>query len=334
MNGFWMPFVAVVKRFFREWSHALVASLPERLRGHLLLARPALEVLTSDLEAVLREKSSLTGGNIAVVIEPSSRLHYRFTVPMCAGAELSRAVALEAERVLPLRSNKLIWAYRVLRPDALLDQLQVDMVAVRKRLIEDILKKVKFNNRLIKSIGAVVEDDDHLVEFSLSSIKVGRYSTVATLVVLLSLLFIFAAQFPAVYVSRINEELAAIDQKIIETRAATRQVAVLQSQMREKRGLSEAIADVSRNNRLTHLLETLAAVSPDDVVLESLRVEDNRLHISGTAVDPEDWSIQLNNVAAFEQIGLMSVRNIDSSDSQRFELRLEVVWERLWELGT
>ncbi len=333
MNGFWMPFVAMVRRFFKAWTHALVMSVPERLRNYVLLTKSPIDILASDLELDSQGKL-LLGNSIAVVIDRPSRLHYRFNIPKCAGAELSRAVALEAERVLPLQSGKLTCAFQASPQDASSDYLQVDIVAVKKRLIADIFKKAKSNNSLIKSISVVADDPDHLIEFSLRSVKIGHYSSYAVTIALVCSMFILAAQIPALYASRIEEEVAAIDQKILETRTATRQVAVLQSQMREKRGLSEAIADVTRNNRLTHLLEKLAAVSPDDVVLESLRVEGNRLHISGTAVDPEDWAIQINNVPAFEEIGLMSVRNIDASDSQRFELRLDVVWESLWELGT
>jgi len=333
MNGFWMPFVAMVRRFFKAWIHALVMTIPERLRSYVLLTKPPIEILASDLEVDSRGRL-LLGNNISVVIDRPSRLHYRFNIPKCAGAELSRAVALEAERVLPLQSGKLTCAFQASSQDESSDYLQVDIVAVRKRLIADIFKKAKSNNSLIKSICVVADEPDHLIEVSLRSVKLGHYSSYAVTIALVCSVFILAAQIPALYVSRIEEEVAAIDQKIFETRTATRQVAVLQSQMREKRGLSEAIADVTRNNRLTHLLEKLAAVSPDDVVLESLRVEGNRLHISGTAVDPEEWAIQINNVPAFEEIGLMSVRNIDASDSQRFELRLNVIWDSLWELGT
>ncbi|CAN0286841.1 unnamed protein product, partial [Ectocarpus sp. 13 AM-2016] len=263
---------------------------------------------------------SLAGENIDLVIENTSRLHYRFTIPSCAGNELSRAVALEAERILPVNTKKLMTAYAAYSTGPSSDRLQVELVAVRKRLVDDLCEKVRSYGGVLKSVVAGTDGQTGPIELPLKEVRYRRHTFVAVIMLFLFSFVLLCAQLPAIYLARLEEEIIAVDSRIVAARSATRQVAALQSQMRVKRGLSVAIADIAQRNRITQLLETLAVASPDHVVIENLRVDVNRMHISGTATKPEDWALQLQNYPAFDGVVLLSVRDIEARGDQRFEI--------------
>lgn len=329
MTGFWTPLVLVLQRFFLAWGQSLVQSAPAGMRHHLVWSKPSIDIAASELLGST-EIQTAPGNNVDLTLDKGLRLYYRFSVPDCAGSELSRVVAMEAERILPVSTKKLLIAYKPTRTTDAAGRIEVDLVAAKKSLVADLMARIQAKGATVTSLRAATDKSQEFVEFSIRDILFRKYAKAGAGFFLVLIALMLVGQVTAIYSGRLEEEIHSIDQQVYEARAATRQVAALQSQMRERRGLSEAIAELKRRNRMTLLLEALTKNSPDDVVLETLRIDRNRLQISGVATDPENWAIALDDEFIFEDVVLLSVRDQETGSGQRFEIRLNVLWDDLW----
>ena len=328
MTGFWTPIWTLIVRIFRLWWRALHDTAPKALQPYLHVFNPPIVLKTHDLirgeiDAAILSKS------IFVEIEPEQCLKYEFTLPECAGAELRRAVALEAERIFPLQYSRLISTHRILSVDKEKHTIKVEIIGARKRLIEEILDVSEKRALQLHSIGAAATASSGQIEFPIAALVRARRVSSAALMIAAIAAFLILVQVPTVYGGRMEAELDRLDVEILSARASTRKLASLQSEMQEKQNLTTAIATVKKRNRIIGLFERLSVASPDHVVLDTFRLNGERAHIAGTAQDPEEWAIELEAIPAFQEVVLLSVRGQQGEASQRFELRFQVQWDVL-----
>lgn len=330
MNGFWTPFFRVMAQFFSGWGKILLSSAPAWARAHLLWSKPFHEVPASVLDSAA-PPALTAGSNISLILDEKSRLHYRFNVPDCAGSELSRAVTLEAERVLPVKASTLVTAFSSSHEKAGKNAICIDLVAARRSQLAHMVDRLRQAGCSVGAVSALVPGREQPIEIPLPDIQARRSWRIAATIVFVFAAILSMSRFAAIYADRVEAEMAAIDQRIVAARSATRQIATLQSQVREKKGLSEALEGLIRSNRMVLLMEVLAKASPDHVVIETMRVDKDQLQISGVAQDPEEWAIGLSKVSGLEEVVVMSARELTSGTGERFQIRMNLSWPALWE---
>ena len=234
-----------------------------------------------------------------ILIDPEDSLTYNFSIPKCASNELNRAIKLEGERILPLHISKVMTAYRVAVDESMPERYTVDLIAVKKKLIDAVLDKADQLNISLMSIEVSTDLEGHFVEVPISSIVNKRRMVRWVAVFLIFASLLVSIQIPSLYVDRLETAIDETAEQIRSARSATRQIATLQSQMNERRNLSSAIVAVGRQQRVTLLIEQLTDASPDHVVLETLAIETDKLRLTGVAQNPEEWALALEEVPSF-----------------------------------
>lgn len=325
MTGFWTPALNLLLRLFVLWGRTLVDTAPTKLQPYLRVFHQPTAVSAGDfLQHSYLPKAEASA--LVVQVDEDRCLVYEFFLPECSGSELKRAVQIEAERIFPIHFSRLALSYRVLDHDTEKKTLHVEIVATRKHLIQDILDAASKRGLMLRAIEATSDRSEGAIEFPVAEISKSRGLIVAAVAIALITALLILFQTPSAYNARLGLALNDLDQKIFAARAATRKLASLQTEMREKQNLSSAIAAAKRQNRTVELIEEVSRVSPDHIVIDSFRLDGGRLYLSGSGSNLEEWALDLEAVPSFSAVVLTSVRNDAVSTRQYFELRLQVGW--------
>lgn len=333
MSGFWDPVFGWLIKWFTIWLDALKHPVPTYVRKQFSWLGAVRTVSARDLLQG-HTNHQYTGLGTRVLIGHDDALHYRFTLPEGARSELARAARLESERVLPLTFSKLITSFSIKKELGPKPCYTVAVYAVKTKLISEIERSASEAGIRLISIAAFEGDSSNGVEFPISELKRNRRVLRIFGSILIGLLVVCVIKIPGSYVDRLKSEIERTDRAISNARNATRQVATLQSQMNEKKNLSSSIANIKRGQRITYLLEQLTKASPDTVFIETLRLDGSKLALLGLAYNPENWTLELEGVDGFGNVTLISVRDMSDGTQQRFELRMDVGWQKLMEAAS
>ena len=112
MSGFWTPVFLYAAKMFSVWKQLLLDLVPAGLRRYFLWSLPYEETGSRDF-VNQQNLGRFSGRQARIIIDPVDSLTYSFSIPKCAGAELSRAIKLEGERILPLHVSKVVTAHRI-----------------------------------------------------------------------------------------------------------------------------------------------------------------------------------------------------------------------------
>lgn len=326
MIGFWTPIFAFIQRFFSAWGRAIRSELPEGWGDHLRLVTPP-HILTigpdDDLEALFA--ACPADKEVLVRFDKGLMIRRSFQVSREGLREVSKVAALEAERLMPLKTDALNLTYE------LKDQIgegprQVDIVAARKSLIKDTLRMARKYGLELADVVASGGDEAKDSRFRIPPIQRRKILRVSVVCGLVALIFSTLISIPKVYKARLESEIAALDVEIREARKNTESLASLQRQMREMQSLNVAVDSVRMKGQVLELIRVLSELSPDTVWLEQFRLDGNRVILSGEAEAAEEWVIALEDQDMFENVVLSSIRAMNGQEKRKFEVRSEVIW--------
>lgn len=322
MIGFWTPIWRWIELFLVGWGRALHEAAPPWLQRHLKASNNPTRIDLNSASGI-ECHGSLAGRDIDVVLTSDLVLCHTCWFPETVYQEVNKAIALEAERVMPVAADQLYIAHQITSKVSGAP-LEVHLVAAQKRVVDQILQNGKKGGLTIRSVAA--EFDGLVVPFSLKvtwSLKLKRQMTLFAGVAIA--LFI-SLQIPKLYLNHLDTGITATDQAIQLARKNTVKIAGLQKRVDTLQGLSSAVSTVKKEGQALELLSVLTAMSPDEVSIEEMRLDGQRLYLGGRAVAPEDWVISLQQNAAFEDVRLTSVFGQTNEQIRRFEVHAKVLW--------
>lgn len=310
------------------WRQNLVSALPSSLRGHFNYVEEPLTLRYSRASSAgISATDHQNGRLVKWVLDDDLVLSHEFNVPKVALSEVKNIVRLELERIMPLPTDQLLHAYNLKRLPASNGAL-VTLFAFRKSIADQIFVAAERNGDTVHAIEVADEFSQEPISFDLKTIKnrsLIRLSCIAALVVTL---FAIATLFPSQYHSRIEASINEIDLNVSETRRETEKIASLQRQMQSMQSLYSEVQAEQRSVSPLKLLDMTTQASPDDVVFEEVRLDGQRVYVTGVAVAPENWVIDLERNASFSNVTLSSVVGLDEGLSKRFEVRFDVLPEK------
>lgn len=319
-----------IARAFSFFGRSLLEILPVKLRPYFQYTTPAF-IINLDAETELEQalKELPIGSELRFELDASLVLKKDLEFPKAAKSDLSKAVQLEIDRIAPLQADKLAISFRAVGfyKD---EKILVRSGILRKEKLQNILKAASVLGHHVSAVLASEENAETL-QFSHSAIS-RRKLLRASLVIgsVISSIYLLSL-FPGRYHDKINAEIEVLDQQILETRRQTEKIAGLQRQMRALQDLSEAVLVERKKANVVEIFAQLSDDSPDDVSFDLLRIDGDRVFLSGTAVAPENWVIELAKSPAFQNVVLASVRGQEGEAARHFEVRLNLVWQHMRE---
>ncbi len=305
------------------WFEALVSLVPKRMRRYFLFAEPSIALRLETESSVDTAFSQLhQGSSVDVELGAGLILSRQFRIPLEAENEVEKVVRLEVERIMPLPLNQLIYSFTANVTDSGSD---VIVSAARKTLSDAIISACDRHGLALNSVTPMNTRENNSVPFNYSFLT-RRHALRVTMILTLLLVvaFIFSAM-PKLYASRLEAAIARIDDEVSQTRRQTESIAGLQRQMRVMQGLYQSVEQERQVSSALDLLKVLTDSSPDGVVFEDVRLDGNRLFVTGVAVAPESWVLDLERAPAFSNVSLSSVVGMDDNLSKRFEIRFNLV---------
>lgn len=325
MTGFWNPALAWIWRTLSALGAALISALPKKLQPFLPLVDDAQTIRVNHHNDLTSIETEPDAHLVSIEIGPDLVLSHNFALPLAAKGDAGNAVKLEAERILPLDTEEFHLTHRLGQPLGG-DAVEVQMMAIRRRLADAIFNWAGQRHVIIKRIALASAGDLPAMSLSFSTITVRNLVRAAAVVSLVATAMYVATRLPNLYAARLEAAIDATDADIAASRRQTAQIAGLQRQMRAMETLASAIEERRRDAQLLDLMVQLTKASPDTVSLEELRIEGQRLALRGTAQSPEDWVVTLQRNPAFRDVSLSSVLGEDRDGNRRFEIRMDAVW--------
>lgn len=262
---------------------------------------------------------------VVVQIDPDFALHHEFTANITNRRDLHSTVELEAERLFPVHLDNIVTAYSVEKQSDGKSSL-ISVVGVRKKLIDQVEESARRRGVDVASVELKNPSTGARLHFNLDSARRKRRGRLTAAALLGFTSFLLLDAMPGIYLGRIEAEIAVKDQKIAEERKNTSTIASLQSQINQMQTLaSEVYTEINKGN-VAEIVAQIAAASPDDVVIDELRIDRDSLYMTGRALAPEDWLISLGRNAAISNATLTAIAQNANTNKQRFELRASVVW--------
>ncbi|MBO6504466.1 MAG: PilN domain-containing protein [Kordiimonadaceae bacterium] len=325
MTGFWTPAVEQIAKWFAQVWAAVWGSVPDAVKKHLLLRPVPTELAANEFMRAANERQLLPS-NVSLELEGDSCLFHSFTLPEQAASEVSRAVALEMERVLPLHVSKLKTAYIVSRKIDDSDRIKIGLAVAKQKKIDRLMEAANTAGTQIHRIWCVDANTKQSFEFAISEASFKRHMVRLGAGALAIASLMLATLAPQIYLDRVIAASDQISSEITSTRQATRIISQLQTEVASKQNKTSKIYALRRGRRVTALMEILTAASPDDVVLDSLRIDRDTLYLSGFVNKPEEWAIALDDLPSLNDVVILSARRTSGSERQRFDIRAQVSW--------
>jgi len=309
----------------------LLDGLPMRLRRSFSLQPPLTQVaIDRNFEKKISELVIGDRLGLHLILDETLFVKHSFNVPKTSGGDVRRLVELEAERVMPITVARLHLAWRRKIGDNP-ERMLVDVYGVRISMLEQIEDQARKFGIPLRKMSISDRDSSDLVEVHLRSIRSQNLILKFALLMVIATSFFIVRIAPDIYQDRLNAKSDDLDRSISAARRSTSAVTNLQREMRSMQTLAAQIHNQRLRGQITDILVQITQSSPDDVVITELRLDRDRLYLSGIAAQPELWVLEFAKHAAFEDVSLMSVTQASAPQSQRFELRATVRWpeERL-----
>lgn len=321
MTGFWSPLGTVFTTLSTSMFGSVLEAAPAWLRKYLVLSEKpvTLEVSSPDEVDFAQARAA---SDVDILLHEKLFLVHEMEIPAEAKSEVSRVVAMEAERVMPLRTSCLHIAYSV-SEGTKKGPLKATIIAVRRSMVSALLRKAVRHNIQIRSIAAPV--GDQAISLNVPELNQRRYKKAISVCMAFIMFFTIIGMAPSFYFDQLVEEVTATDAAIRVVKKNTSQIAGLQKQVQTLQQLSTTVQSAKENHRILSLFAELTEASPDSVVIDEFRMDGSRLYISGRASAPEEWVIQLQQNSMFDAVRLTSVLG-QQDGSRRFEIHMQIVW--------
>jgi Tfp pilus assembly protein PilN len=307
-----------------------IGGLPSQLKN-LITAKPILHDIhiTKENQEAVFSSYSLTGKTsgkaIRFTIDTPLFLEYSFHVPATSKRDLNKLIIIEAERILPQSMEHFTIAWSM-KENSEREKLEITIVAIKTNLLKSLEHQCQAASTMPLSIEASPIIGGNNVKFPLPSTKRFQYIRTATLSILMLSFLYFLHAAPNHYLERLNVALQTIDEEIINTRKDTASLASLQNKIKTMQTRTSAIYQEKSQGSIAYILTLIAEHSPSDVTINELRLDGNRLFVSGYASSPEEWIISLAKQPHFENVSLSSVTESQERNKRNFEVRANVIW--------
>lgn len=319
--------LAMLAGWFSWWYSAFVQLLPEGLHKYLIYKVRPTQILLTEAPQLESFAETLTSDQpIAWQLDGELTLVRKFSIPTAAKRDVSKIVALESERVLPLPADHLVYAIHT-EAKTSDKEVSVSIAAARRTLVDRVFAVCKRRGVVIDSISVLMPEHGARVPLKFVSLLRKNITRAAIVMVSLLSMMMILGFLPALYADRLETEISTIDNMVATKRNQTEEIAGLQQQVQVLQGLYQAVYSERRGTSVLGLLKALTEHSPDGIVFEDIRLDGNRLFAIGIAVTPEVWVLDLERAPAFENVSLSSVIGLANQEGKRFELRLDYVPE-------
>lgn len=301
-------------------------SLPESVRSRLRLdAIPKKINFTATSLTKLDNSNLRPGDEVEVVLDPKSVVSRDVVVPVLSRSDLRNALKLEAHRVFPVDQEHLAVAYR----RASLQEngaSQIRVAAVKRTLIDGLSDNLKSRGGILSRVSVAIGSPALELNFKLPAAN--RLKGARTL---LSLAFVLTAIAglalgPGYYLERLQTRIEELDENITSARQYTSSIVRLQNEISTKKSLVERLHKERITQRLIPLFSDLSMATPDNIVFQEVRLDRNRIFVSGKALAPEDWLLSLSDNASFTDAALASITQDGAGTAKRFEMRATYIW--------
>jgi general secretion pathway protein L len=277
-----------------------------------------------------RESKALTSPLFKALIVPEKLvLSKRVVLPKEVEADLTEAMALEVESSSPFASDDTCYGWRIVGRDAANIDLCL-VIASRGSLERFISEQQGATQSALPSdleLWAQINGDSILLQgFGEQSRLKMYYKTLNGLFLKfagISLGAMLVASMPALILS-INA--SQLRDHLLETQKQTARATALRNELVavEDRVLAARKAAGSRVS-YDHWLNLIAARTPDTVFLTRLAMEEDRLTISGMAVNAAEYQTELANSGFFSDLTAPSAFTRDSrTGKERFTLTMRM----------
>lgn len=151
------------------------------------------------------------------------------------------------------------------------------------------------------------------------ALSVGRYIVIFTeLIVIMS----FAARFS------LDRQITDLNDSINQKATIVDSFGELEANVREAQTRIEQYRQISQQNIPTDIFLTLSNLTPKEIKLSDLSINNNRITIEGTALSSNTLNIFINNIQLSPEFTKVTVDSIQSGDNKdpgyRFRIQLEL----------
>lgn len=343
------------RRALRWWIDSLVNSLPPRFR-RCCRQRKQQAVLTlsgagatlvvgseSDVDEVQSEAlmdpaglpaavaillpGSIRDLYVAVEVAGDAVLSRNVTWPLETEANLDNALGFQLERLIPLSSSAVYFAHSVTRRDKRRNQLDFDLVAVPKALVDpwlEALEASRIGHRLNALWAQPVGREINLLPAEKRRLESGGLRLARQLLsVLVVILLVAAVSLPFVAQQRELElQDAALSAAMKKANSVRASADAIEGRAELVRTLA---AEAGRQTYHAAVLAELARLLPDSAYLQRVTVDGNEVRVVGLADNSLALVDALSDSPWFTTVEFVSKVTRDTgSGKDRFQLRMEV----------
>ena len=327
MNGISAKILGFMTDFLKAWGQALYANSPAWLKPHMRMYASVGKVeITAPVGDRLLGDNALSNGQLRVEISGDQVLAHKFYAPQAVRSEVRRMARLEAARTMPVDIGRLALSYHW-EPAGDGEGMTVQVAAVRQSLLDRLVSEAdRHGIELLQVVARPENSVSSGFEFAVPSIARRRLVRRVSIAAFAVTAAFIVDLMPTFYVDRLQQEIAQVDQKISIARRKTEKIAGLQTRLKAMQSLAAAVHTERASHQMIELLEQLTRHSPDNVIIEDLRLDGRNVTLRGRSDAPEDWTLALNQAEAFSNVTLRNVRQGEGDQRKQFELRLEAVW--------
>ncbi len=277
----------------------------------------------SDLKNLSAQLKTQKNKQTGLCLQKGQYLKRTLDLPSEARFKLDDILAIDMERKTPFKRNKVYTAH--FYEDLPNKRLSVTQLVVKRALIDDTLKDLQAENISVSFITALDDKSEKLfpVNFLQATQKSERISFTAALYGIVGLLCVLLGFFS------IDRQKQALDtlQTEIQSRQNTARIiqASAEKSHKEIAGILALQAYKTKSASTLDVWNEIARLLPDTAWITNLKIDNNKIQISGYAETAEVLIKQLDQSSLFTDVNFASPVTMDNQKKrERFSLSFKL----------
>lgn len=340
---------ALAGAFLRWWGAELSGLLPSSLRAQPRAQRLKTRLLVSDgtwhlqgdntsplefdatvddqtlAERIMNHSATYELSRMEVLLSRKDTLLRRIELPVMAEGDMRSAIELQIDRMTPFTTEAVRFAHRVAERDAAAGKATVDVAIVPRARIEPL--EARFGAMGISPISIDVDNGSGAgLGFDLrkpASEDAQRRRQIINIGLVALAITVWLMALNA-WTTSGEGEIASWQAKIAELRPAAERTAALKHRV-DALTQPFTVANAHDPARTLSILQELTHILPDQTRVLELRLNGNKLQISGLSNNASDLIAKLEASPSFANVQFTSpVMRSPNSTRDRFELAMDV----------
>lgn len=301
--------------------------------GRLFLQRgKAVEALGAfgDGLAQLPAKARRSRRSVTLALPQGRAVRQTINLPLAAEENLREVIGFEMDRLTPFRREEVYYDQRVLGRDPAREQLEVELTLSPRATVDGFLEAAEELGLKPQRVDVATGEGGHPLGLDLLQLTAGkrssRFARAVTVVLLITACGLGAASI-AIPLDRKARLEADLRRQVTEARANAAAARELESDMAARQAHVLYVHDLKRGvPSASAVMDSVTRLLPDDTWLYQLRVNDDKVEISGYAPNSSSLIQLFEDAPAFAEARFRAPVTQDAKlGMDRFSLQLRIV---------